>query len=219
MLNPSSLDTPGRMGCVRSLLHWELGSGPSDRRSNEGMCELLTKDASVLHVGHVVPRPIPGATTTFCASYMMSPILFPGPHSALRASGASRAFQHTNYNQTVPQIYKCLCTLLRHSPKGSCPSYQGLARPITSPRVQDGLTERWVPLPPYLRLTFLLSFHSSSPAAAATHWPLLAPLPQRRPSPLQDAPLPRQPTHHSAPSLPGGPAFLTGGGVRTTRGC
>ena len=137
LLNPSSLETPGRMGCDRSLLHWERGSGPCERRSNEGMCELLTKDACVLHVVRVVPRPVPGATTTFCASYMMSPMLSLGPHSALRALGALCASLHTNYDKKVPQIYICVCTLLRHSPRGSCPSYQGLARPITSPRVQD----------------------------------------------------------------------------------
>ena len=36
------------------------------------------------------------ATISFCASYMMSPMLSLGPHSAPRASGASRAFHHTN---------------------------------------------------------------------------------------------------------------------------
>ena len=131
------LQTPGRMGCDGSLLHWERGSGPSERRPNEGMCELLTRDACVLHVVHIVPRPVRGATTTFRASYMMSPMLSLGPHSASRGSGASCASQHTNCDKEVPQIYKCVCTLLRHSPRGSCPSYKGPARPITSPHVQD----------------------------------------------------------------------------------
>ena len=137
MLNPSSLETPGSMGCKRSLLHRERGSGPSERWSNEGMCELLTKDACVLHVVHVVSRLVPGATTTFCPFYMMPPMLSLGPHRASRASGASCAFLHTNCDKKVPQIYMCVGTLLRHSPRGSYPSYQGLARPITSPRVQD----------------------------------------------------------------------------------
>ena len=57
MLNPFSPETPSRMGCGTSLLHWERGSSPSKRRSNEGVCELLTKDACVLHVVRVVPRP------------------------------------------------------------------------------------------------------------------------------------------------------------------
>ena len=84
------------MGRDRSPLHWERGSGPSERRSNEGMCELLTKDACVLHVVRVVPRPVPGATTTFCASYVMSPMLSLWPHSASRASGASCASLQAN---------------------------------------------------------------------------------------------------------------------------
>ena len=84
------------MGRDRSLLHSERGSGPSERRSNEGMCELLTEDACVLHVVRVVPRRIPGATTTFCASYMMFPMLSLRPHSAWRAWGASCASLHTN---------------------------------------------------------------------------------------------------------------------------
>ena len=125
------------MGCDRSLLHWERGSGPSERRSTEGMCELLTKDACVLRAVRVVPRPFPGATTTFCASHMMSPMLSLGPHSASRASGAWCACLHSNYDKKVPQIYICVCTLVRHSPRGSCPSYQGLARPITSPHIED----------------------------------------------------------------------------------
>ena len=104
MLNPSSVETPGRMGCGRSLLNWERGGGPSERRFNEGMCELLTKDACVLHVVHLVPRHVPGATTTFCATYMMPPMLSLGPHSAPRASGASCASLHTNCDKKVPPI-------------------------------------------------------------------------------------------------------------------
>ena len=71
------------MGCDISLLHWERGSGPSERRSNEGMCELLTKDACVLHVVHVVPRPVPGCP--WCHNNVLR-VLHDVPHVVLGAA-------------------------------------------------------------------------------------------------------------------------------------
>ena len=201
MLNPSSLETPGCMGCERSLLHWERGSGPSGRRSNECMCELLTKDACVLHVVHVVPRPVPGATTTFCASYVMSPMLSLGPHSASRASGASCASLHTNCDKKVPQIYMCVCVCVRVCvyiapplPKGKLPQPprpRETNHKSTRPGLTHGALGSLTSLPPFTFPSLLPFLPPPLLLPLPPAVPLLDPLPQRRPSPPQHAPLPR----------------------------
>ena len=211
------------MGRDRSLLHWERGSGPSERRSNEGMCEVLTKDACVLHVVRVVPGPVPGATTTLCASYVMSPMLSLGPHSA------SRAWARRARLCTLTVTKKCRKYINVYVHCSATP--QGEAAPATKAsrdqsQVHAFRTDSRSAGFPYLLTSLYLSFppsipsfHSSSPRCRCR-----PPSPSWAPCPNAGLPhysMHRFPGKHGTtqphPTREGRPSSL--GGVRTTGGC
>ena len=175
MLNPSSLETPGRLGCDKSLLHWERGSGPSERRSNDSMCELLTKDACVLHVVRVVPRPVAGATTTLCASYMMSPIMYPG-RTVRRGRQARRARLCTITATKICRKYIFVYVHCSPTPQGEGARATKASRDQS--QVHASTTDSRSARFPYLLTSIYLSFSppiAPPPAAAAARRPPLGP--------------------------------------------
>ena len=77
-------------------------------------------------------------------------LFFPGSRQAAGYFLPGNNFSTRNFTKTKKPKNLVFWSLLsnmplRHSPKGSCPGYQGHAWPITCPRSWDRLTEHRVP--------------------------------------------------------------------------